>query len=66
VDIGCSPGGWLQVLSEQLGSTGKIIGVDLHSTEPLKNVIVLQGSVEDTSLAGDLLEATNQYYDVFL
>ena len=66
VDIGCSPGGWLQVLSEQLGSTGKIIGVDLHSTEPLKNVTVLQGSVEDTSLAGDLLEATNQYYDVFL
>ena len=66
MDIGCSPGGWLQVLSEQLGSTGKIIGVDLHSTEPLKNVMVLQRSVEDTSLAGDLLEATNQYYDVFL
>ena len=51
MDIGCSPGGWLQVLSEQLGSTGKIMGVDLHSTEPLKNVIVLQRSVEDTSLS---------------
>lgn len=66
VDIGCSPGGWLQVLAEQIGNKGKIIGVDLQSTEPLKNVIVLQGSVEDSKLPSDLLEVTHQYCDVFL
>ena len=66
VDIGCSPGGWLQVLAEQIGNKGKIIGVDLQSTEPLKNVILLQGSVEDSKLPSDLLEATHRYCDVFL
>jgi len=66
VDIGCSPGGWLQVLAEQIGNKGKIIGVDLQPTEPLKNVILLQGSVEDSKLPSDLLEATHRYCDVFL
>ena len=66
VDIGCFPGGWLQVLAEQIGNKGKIIGVDLQSPEPLKNVILLQGSVEDSKLPSELLEATHQYCDVFL
>lgn len=66
VDIGCAPGGWLQVLAEQIGSNGKIIGVDLHSIEPLKNVILLQGSVEDAKLAGNLLDTTHSYFDVLL
>jgi 23S rRNA (uridine2552-2'-O)-methyltransferase len=66
VDIGCAPGGWLQVLVEQIGSNGKIIGVDLHSIEPLKNVILLQGSVEDAKLADNLLDTTHSYFDVLL
>jgi len=66
VDIGCAPGGWLQVLAEQIGSNGKIVGVDLHSIEPLKNVTLLQGSVEDAKLAGNLLDTTHSYFDVLL
>ncbi len=66
VDIGCAPGGWLQVLAENVGNQGKIIGVDLHTVEPLKNVLLMQGNVEDAKLAGNLLEIAHSYFDALL
>ncbi len=47
VDLGCAPGGWLQVISAEVGPGGRVVGVDLQRTEPLpaKNVVLLQGDV---------------------
>jgi 23S rRNA (uridine2552-2'-O)-methyltransferase len=44
VDLGCWPGGWLQVAAERVGPRGRVVGIDLAATEPLglNNVIVLQ------------------------
>ena len=30
LDLGCAPGGWLQVAKKYLGGSGKIVGVDLN------------------------------------
>lgn len=48
VDLGCAPGGWLQVATKEVGSTGEVIGIDLKPVEPVNGAIVLQGSIEDT------------------
>ena len=50
VDLGCAPGGWLQVLEEEIGYRGKIIGLDQKEVSPLKYATILQGSIEDPPL----------------
>ena len=36
VDLGCAPGGWLQVLTQQLPDTAQIIGIDIQEVEPIQ------------------------------
>jgi 23S rRNA (uridine2552-2'-O)-methyltransferase len=36
-DLGCWPGGWLQVAAERVGARGRVVGVDVAETEPLSN-----------------------------
>ncbi len=46
VDLGCAPGGWLQVAVPKINSnharsskkTGRIIGIDLQEIEPIPGV----------------------------
>lgn len=36
VDLGCAPGGWLQILTHRLPDTAQIIGIDLQEIEPVQ------------------------------
>jgi 23S rRNA (uridine2552-2'-O)-methyltransferase len=47
LDLGCWPGGWLQVASRRVGATGRVVGVDTRAMTPLdlSNVRVVQGDV---------------------
>ena len=59
VDLGCWPGGFLQVAGEILGSRGVIVGVDRVAVEPpLKNAntIALRLELEDPELCERVLE----------
>lgn len=49
VDLGCFPGGWLQVASEIVSDEGFVLGVDLKRVQPLrsKNVHVIIGDIKD-------------------
>jgi 23S rRNA (uridine2552-2'-O)-methyltransferase len=47
VDIGAAPGGWLQFASKISGSKGRVIGIDIKEIEPILNVIIINGNVED-------------------
>lgn len=49
LDLGCAPGGWLQVLAEAVGSSGRVVGVDLElvSGGLPPNVSVLRGDASD-------------------
>lgn len=47
VDIGAAPGGWLQFASKISGSKGKVIGIDIKVIEPISNVVIINGNVED-------------------
>jgi 23S rRNA (uridine2552-2'-O)-methyltransferase len=47
LDLGAAPGSWLQVASEHIGSTGKVVGVDLSEIEGSlpENVVTMQDDV---------------------
>jgi 23S rRNA (uridine2552-2'-O)-methyltransferase len=59
VDIGCAPGGWLQVALFEVGNKGKVIGVDLKKVEPIANTFIFQGSIEDENIINSILQITN-------
>ena len=66
VDIGCAPGGWLQVALNEVGRKGKVIGVDLKKVEPLDNVFLIQDSIESDRIVNAILKITNSNVDVVL
>ncbi len=43
IDLGCAPGGWLQVCTNVLKGNGKIVGIDLLKMDDIEGAIVLQG-----------------------
>lgn len=54
LDLGCAPGGWIEIASQEVGPKGKVIGVDRL---PLKiklppNAIFLQKKMEEISEGG--------------
>ncbi len=40
VDLGCAPGGWLQVAANKLKGTGKLIGLDILETQPVADATI--------------------------
>ena len=49
VDLGCWPGGWLQIASRIVGPRGRVVGVDLAEPEilGLDNVRLVTGDIAD-------------------
>jgi len=68
VDLGCAPGGWLQVSSEAVGPKGVVLGVDLRPIKPLEaeNVKFVEGDLMDPSLPRAILEGLGREADVVL
>lgn len=50
IDLGCAPGGWLQVATKEVGPAGKVIGIDIKPVESIAGAVILQGSIEDQSM----------------
>jgi 23S rRNA (uridine2552-2'-O)-methyltransferase len=66
VDIGCAPGGWMQIALPEVGTKGKVIGVDIKKIEPLSNAFIIQGNIEDENVTDNILKISNSYVDVVL
>jgi 23S rRNA (uridine2552-2'-O)-methyltransferase len=66
VDLGCAPGGWLQVAVKEVKSSGKVIGIDLKPVSPIAGAIILQGSIEDPSMLSKIAEILSCKADVVL
>ena len=47
LDIGCAPGGWLQVAKKLSGPTGTVVGVDISPTKTITEVSTMQLNIED-------------------
>ncbi len=56
VDLGSAPGGWSQVAAKLVGSTGKVIAIDLLAMDPIENVRFFQADFTSQTIR-DLLFA---------
>jgi 23S rRNA (uridine2552-2'-O)-methyltransferase len=66
VDLGCAPGGWLQVAVKEVRSSGKVIGIDLKPVTPIADAIILQGSIEDPNMLSKISKILGCKADVVL
>ena len=59
VDLGCWPGGWLQVAAKEVGPRGIVVGLDLAEIDPPmteQNVATLVGDLEEIRVCERVLE----------
>ena len=58
LDLGCWPGGWLQVAGERVGPGGCVVGVDLVETDAVgpPQVVAITGDAKDPAVQSELLE----------
>jgi 23S rRNA (uridine2552-2'-O)-methyltransferase len=68
-DLGCWPGGWLQVAGRAVGAAGRVVGVDLAVVPaPVKkeNVIAFVGDLSDPAISKEILDRLGDRADVVL
>lgn len=68
LDLGCWPGGWLQVAAGKTGPKGLVVGIDLKPVEklPQGNVVTLVGDAGEGDKIEELRQAAGGYFDVVL
>ena len=66
VDIGCAPGGWLQIATKLVGPTGRVVGIDLKPVEPVAGAVILEGNIEDAEMRSRISETLGGKADALL
>lgn len=68
VDLGCWPGGWLQVAARRVGESGRVVGVDLRRLDPLRLAAIrtVEGDVADEATLARVAQALEEPADVVL
>jgi len=66
LDLGCFPGGWLQVGLELVGKKGKIVGVDLKAVEAVRmgenEARIIKGDFTDPDICSQLMEDSRRFH----
>lgn len=60
VDLGAAPGSWSQIARRLVGSSGRVIALDILPMDPLEGVVVLQGDFREESVLAELREALGE------
>jgi 23S rRNA (uridine2552-2'-O)-methyltransferase len=68
LDLGASPGSWMQYASQKVGADGRIFGIDLKPIEvKLPNAYFLQGDINEVDWAGFFKQQDfGQLFDVVM
>jgi 23S rRNA (uridine2552-2'-O)-methyltransferase len=56
VDLGCAPGGWLQVAVGIVGQRGKVIGVDIAKVRPIKDAVIIRGDMRQEAVVKEVVD----------
>ncbi len=66
LDLGCSPGSFLQVLSGMVGENGTVIGIDILPTPPLpaKNITAIRADIRETDITALLSRFSLTAFDI--
>lgn len=68
LDLGCWPGGWLQVAASRVGNQGIVVGIDLVATDPTgaQNVHIITGDARDDENIAKAKALAPDGFDVLL
>jgi 23S rRNA (uridine2552-2'-O)-methyltransferase len=66
VDLGCAPGGWVQVALERVGPSGKVVGIDYLGMDPVAGATILELDFLDPAAPARLKEALAGPADIVL
>ena len=69
VDLGCWPGGWLQVAAEAVGPSGRVVRVDLAAIDPpipVESVIAFQADLAEHLAGARILDVLGGLADAVL
>ena len=58
IDLGCAPGGWLQIASQKVCSMSgkeKVVGVDLLSTDDIAGCVSILGDISNREVGKELI-----------
>lgn len=68
LDLGCFPGGWLQVAAELVGESGLVVGIDRVFTEdlPNSNIKIILGDLYESSSREEIQKISPESFDVVL
>jgi len=55
LDLGCAPGGWIQVAVKLVGNQGKVMGVDLSYVEEIPGAYLVRENIEDEHLVDEVM-----------
>ena len=56
LDLGCAPGGWIQIASQLVGNKGKLMGIDITYVEEIPGAKLLKANIDDESIIDEILE----------
>lgn len=66
LDIGCAPGGWLQVSKKYSGLNGKVVGIDINPTKPIAGIALIQIDIEHPNVVQIIKQRFPFSFDVVL
>ena len=69
IDLGCAPGGWLQVAVQKVRSTEnevKVIGVDILPVDNIPGSKTFIGDINDSAIDKKLIDFLGDYPDIIL
>jgi len=66
LDIGCAPGGWLQVAKKISGPDGTIVGIDINPIQTIEGISTMQLDIEDQNVIDKIRKNFPFSFDVVL
>jgi 23S rRNA (uridine2552-2'-O)-methyltransferase len=68
LDLGCAPGGWLQVAANAVGAQGRVVGIDRLTVAALglANVFIVEGDILAPESLARLREALGGHADLVI
>ena len=56
LDLGCAPGGWMQVAAKIVGNKGKVMGIDSSYVEEIPGTFILRASINDDNIIEEIFD----------
>ena len=69
VDLGCAPGGWLQIASERIRlnqGKGALVGIDLLETDPIGGAHIIVGDITEPEMVDAVFKAIDGRADLVM